>query len=118
MALACSLIAHGMNRNPIGRLRLVGVVEGISFLLLLGIAMPLKYLAEMPMAVSVVGMAHGVLFIAYALCLLSAMMAAEWPLSRGVRLMLAALIPFGPWLVDKRLATDELELDQRLSSKP
>ena len=102
-----------MNRNPIGRLRLVGILEGVSFLLLLGIAMPLKYFAGMPMAVSVVGMAHGVLFVAYALCLLSAMMAAEWPLSRAAKLMGAALIPFGPWLVDKRLREEELEFDQR-----
>ena len=49
-------------KTSLGRLRVVGFWEGISFLVLLGIAMPLKYLAGWPDAVRVVGMAHGVFF--------------------------------------------------------
>ena len=48
-------------------MRLISLVEGVSFLLLLGVAMPLKYLAGIPEVVTVVGAAHGVLFILYAL---------------------------------------------------
>ena len=52
-----------MSSSVIRQLRIIGLIEGVSFLVLLGIAMPLKYLAGMPRAVSAVGMAHGVLFI-------------------------------------------------------
>ncbi|MEL0005162.1 MAG: DUF3817 domain-containing protein, partial [Opitutales bacterium] len=58
-----------MNFNSIYSLRLLGNIEGISYLLLLGIAMPMKYFFGFPMAVKIVGMAHGVLFIAYCLLL-------------------------------------------------
>jgi integral membrane protein len=92
------------------------MVEGLSFLLLLGIAMPLKYMADWPFGVRYIGLAHGVLFIAYGLCLLGAMQEAGWPLSRGAKLMGAALVPFGPMLVDRSLAEDEAELDRRDSA--
>ena len=46
-------------------LRILGNVEGVSYLLLLGVAMPLKYAFGLPLAVKIVGMAHGVLFLAY-----------------------------------------------------
>ena len=48
-----------------GRLRAVGMVEAVSFLLLLGVAMPLKYFAGMPLAVKIAGWIHGLLFIAF-----------------------------------------------------
>ena len=50
-------------KSPLNRLRVVAFWEGVSFLVLLGVAMPLKYLAGWPLAVRVVGMAHGILFI-------------------------------------------------------
>ena len=52
-------------QSPIGRLRIIAFLEGVSFLLLTGIAMPLKYMAGMPMAVKIAGMAHGVFFILF-----------------------------------------------------
>jgi integral membrane protein len=54
-----------MDSRLLKRFRLVATLEGISFLVLLFVAMPLKYFAGMPKAVSVVGMAHGLLFVAY-----------------------------------------------------
>ena len=54
------------------------MVEGVSFLLLLGVAMPLKYMAGMPMAVKVVGWIHGVLFVAFCYALMRAKMAHDW----------------------------------------
>ena len=54
-------------------LRILGNIEGISYLLLLGVAMPMKYYFEIPMAVKIVGMAHGVLFVAYFLLLAACM---------------------------------------------
>ena len=56
--------AVSLRRSSIGRLRAVALAEGISFLVLLGVAMPLKYLADMPLAVRIAGWLHGLLFIA------------------------------------------------------
>ena len=93
--------------TPIRRLRLVGIVEAISFLLLVGIAMPLKYGFDMPMAVKVVGWAHGVLFVAFCVVLYAAMNAHEWSFFKGAKYFIAALIPFGPFLVDKGLKEED-----------
>ena len=93
--------------NPIGRLRLIGMIEGLSYLLLLGVAMPLKYMAGMPEAVSVVGMAHGLLFCVFCLALLQAMMDCEWPLKRAAVLFVAAVLPFGPFVVDGGLKREQ-----------
>jgi integral membrane protein len=96
-----------MLQHPIGRLRLAGLLEGTSFLVLLGVAMPLKYLADLPMAVKVVGWAHGILFMVFCLALLHAKDHADWPLSRAVKLFVAALLPFGPFVVDRGLRAEQ-----------
>ena len=51
--------------STLGRFRLVAIMEGVSFLVLLGIAMPLKYFADMPLAVKYIGWLHGLLFVLY-----------------------------------------------------
>lgn len=89
--------------NPIPLLRSLALVEGSSFLILLFIAMPLKYLAGMPMAVKVAGWAHGVLFVALVAVLLWTMVVARWPMARGALVFIAALLPFGPFLLDARM---------------
>lgn len=90
-------------RSLIGWLRRIGLVEGASFLLLLFVAMPLKYAAGQPMAVRIVGMAHGVLFIAYVAALIRVWAIHEWPLKRVAGCFIAALLPFGPFVIDRRL---------------
>ena len=89
--------------TPVGRLRLVAMIEGVSLLLLLGIAMPLKYWAGMPEAVKFVGWAHGVLFVAFCLLLPYTMWVARWSILKGAMVFIAALVPFGPFLIDGRL---------------
>lgn len=96
-----------MLATPVGRLRLVGLLEGASYLVLLGIAMPLKYLAGMPLAVRVVGMAHGVLFVAFVLALLLAWRARRWGVLRAASLFVACLIPFGTFFVDRGLREEQ-----------
>ena len=59
-----------MLRTSIGRLRAIGLAEAISFLMLLGIAMPLKYFADFPRAVTIAGWLHGVLFMAFFIALM------------------------------------------------
>lgn len=89
--------------TSLGRLRLVGFLEGVSFLLLVGIAMPLKYMADQPVYVRVVGMAHGILFLAYVMAIVQAHLEYGWPLRRSFLLFLASLLPFGPFIADKKL---------------
>jgi integral membrane protein len=86
---------------------LLGAVEGVSFLVLLGIAMPLKYLAGLPQAVRVVGMAHGLLFVLYVGAAVHAAFTLRWPLSRTLLLLGAAVLPGGPFLVDGWLRKQE-----------
>ncbi|MEQ8764021.1 MAG: DUF3817 domain-containing protein [Planctomycetota bacterium] len=100
-----------MLNTPISRLRLIGMIEAVSFLLLLGIAMPLKYAAGLPEAVLVVGWAHGVLFVLFGLALLQVWRVHQWPFARVCLVFGAALVPLGPFLIDKRLrALDPAEV--------
>ncbi len=92
-----------MLTSAVGRVRAAGIVEGISFLILVGIAMPLKYFAGMPGAVKIVGWVHGLLFMAFVVLLLIAHGEKRWPLSFTGLVFVAALVPFGPFLIDRRL---------------
>lgn len=94
---------------PIRRLRQLALLEGVSFLLLLGVAMPLKYFASLPAAVQVVGWAHGVLFVLVVASLLQVWLVARWPLLRVALVFLATLVPFGPFLLDRRLQAFQRE---------
>ncbi|MDM1764073.1 MULTISPECIES: DUF3817 domain-containing protein [unclassified Acinetobacter] len=84
-------------------LRLVGLLEGISFLLLLFIAMPMKYMFDNPILVKYVGMGHGVLFILFLLVLF--IVCEKEKLSLKVFLMglVASILPFGPFVFDHKL---------------
>ena len=94
-------------QSPIGRVRLLGRIEGVSFLLLMGIAMPLKYLAGQPLAVKFCGWAHGLLFIVLCMAIFQAWSGGALSLRRSLLAFLAALVPFGPFIIDARLAEDE-----------
>lgn len=81
----------------------IGRLEGASFLLLLGVAMPLKYLAGQPLAVRVLGMAHGVLFLLFLAALWRAADAHGWPRRHVVLGVIASLVPFGTFWFERRL---------------
>ena len=96
-----------MLRTSIGRLRAIGFIEGVSFLLLLGVAMPLKYFAGMPQAVTAAGWLHGILFISFCIALTQAHQDANWSPWRSGTVLIAALLPFGPFAIDKKLRREE-----------
>jgi len=81
----------------------LALTEGASFLLLLLIAMPLKYAAGRPQMVEILGMAHGALFVAYAIAILFLWSKEKWPFSRAFFAGVAAVIPAGPWLLHKKI---------------
>ena len=96
-----------MLTTTIGRLRAAGMVEAVSFLLLLGVAMPLKYFAGMPLAVKIAGWIHGLLFLAFGACLLVAHGERRWSMSWTATVFVAALLPFGPFVIDRRLKNQQ-----------
>ena len=91
-------------KSPIGRLRAVALAEGVSFLVLLGIAMPLNHLAGMPLAVRIAGWIHGILFIAVCFILSRTASELSWARRQVITVVVAALLPFGPFVIDRRLS--------------
>ena len=89
--------------SPVDRLRLASGLDGLSYLILIGIAMPLKYLAVEPLAVRIVGMAHGVLFLALCACLLEVLLRKKLTFGWCVIVFLCALFPFAPFILDRKL---------------
>jgi len=102
--------------TPLGRLRVIGTIEAISFLVLLLIAMPLKYLAGKPDAVFVVGMAHGVLWMLYLLAVAEVTWRKHWPSPLALpswwrwqptpwisAALVASVLPAGPFWLEARL---------------
>jgi integral membrane protein len=92
-----------MLTTPLGRLRIIGFLEGISFLLLLGVGMPLKYMADMPTPNFYIGMIHGVLFILYCAAVFIVRDTHDWKIGKTAWALIAALLPFGPFVADARL---------------
>jgi integral membrane protein len=89
--------------SSLGRLRLVSILEGLSLLVLLGVAMPLKYLAGQPLAVRWVGMAHGLLFVAYVVLLVLNAVELRWPLRKAALGLLLSVVPFGAFYAERHL---------------
>ena len=83
--------------------RIVALAEGISFLILLGIAMPLKYAFDLPQAVQIVGMLHGVLFVSFILLAWAAMAAMEKSYLWLLKAFALSIIPFGTFVLDRDL---------------
>jgi integral membrane protein len=96
-----------MLQTSIGRLRAIGLAEAISFLILLGIAMPLKYFADLPRAVTIAGWLHGVLFMTFFVALMQTRETMKWGTRRVGMVLLAALLPFGPFVIDSSLKKED-----------
>ena len=88
------------------RFRFVAKWEGYSYLALLGIAMPLKYFANLPLAVTLVGSAHGFLFVAMGILALDVKQEAKHPFSWLITAFIASIIPFGTFYWDKKWAEE------------
>ena len=93
--------------KSVSLLRKVALAEAVSYLILLGIAMPLKYLFHQPMAVKITGMLHGVLFVIFCIALLRVFLEAKWPFGRCVLIFIASFIPLVPFFLDRNIAAWE-----------
>jgi len=94
-----------MAANPtlLRRLRFLSLTEGTSTLVLFGVAMPLKYVWDMPLAVRIAGSVHGFLFVSLVLFAWISMKKVPISQKTAFALMVAAVFPFGPFVVDRRL---------------
>lgn len=92
------------------RFRKISILEGLSFLLLLFIAMPLKYVLDMPLAVKYVGWAHGVLFMLYIYVIFPTAKRLDWNFAKTSLGLISAVLPFGPFIFDRNLKKQEKEL--------
>ncbi len=89
------------------RFRMVGIAEGISFLILLLIAMPIKYLLKIPEPVKFVGWLHGALFITYLYLIIEVAIIFKKNIGWCMIAFIAAFVPFGTFITDKKLRKEE-----------
>lgn len=89
--------------SAVGRLRAVSALEGLSYALLVFVAMPLKYGMGEPGMVRLMGMAHGVLFVAFSVALVAAWRARGWAATRTAGLMAWSLVPLGAVWIERSL---------------
>lgn len=88
-------------------LRLIGFLEGLSFLVLLFIAMPAKYILDIPILVKYVGMGHGLLFVLFLVILFIVCERKKWSIKIFIYGLIAAVLPFGPFVFDSKLKKHE-----------
>jgi integral membrane protein len=84
-------------------LRIVGFFRRLVFLLLLFIAMPMKYIWDNPLWVKYVGMGHGLLFILFIVVLLVVCQRMKWSIHMFILGLIASILPFGPFVFDHKL---------------
>jgi integral membrane protein len=104
-------------RTALGRLRLIGFAEGVSWILLLG-AMAYRYFTGVHTGVRVTGSIHGGLFLLYCGAVVNAWVVRKWPFGRAVVAGLVALPPFATFVFDRSLKReqDETERDQPVAT--
>lgn len=90
--------------TKVGRLRLIGFLEGISLLVLIGIAVPMKYASDDPSLVKLMGPIHGFFFVIFVINALSVGIEYKWKFSQITwKVLLACMIPFGTFYIDYRI---------------
>lgn len=89
--------------SELGVFRLITFLEGTSYLVLLCVAMPLKYVFALPMAVRIAGSIHGLLFVSFILTLYQARTDRRWSIKLTLQLLVVSLIPGSLFWLDKRI---------------
>jgi integral membrane protein len=100
--------------TKIGRLRLIGMLEGTSLLVLIGIAVPLKHVLDEPLLVRIMGPVHGLLFLMFVINTLSVGIDYRWKFSTTTwKVLVACLVPFGTFYIDRRILSKIPPYEQR-----
>jgi integral membrane protein len=91
-------------KTKIGRLRILGLLEGVSLLLLVFIAVPVKYATNDPTFTKLLGPIHGALFLLFILNTLSVGVEQKWEFSKTTwKVIVACFIPFGTFYIDRKI---------------
>jgi integral membrane protein len=96
-----------MINNSVKNFGFVNSAEGYSYLLLLFVAMPLKYILGFAIAVKIAGMLHGILFILFCFLLYKAWQEKKWSQKENIIFFIASLIPFGTFYTKNRIKSYE-----------
>jgi integral membrane protein len=99
--------------NPVSTLRTIGLVEAVSYVLLVGVAMPMKYFLDMPLAVRVLGGLHGFLFVLFCWALLLVITKAGWSIGRAALVFAASLVPLATFGIDEKMKQWALDYQNR-----
>lgn len=94
-------------KTSLGRLRIIAFAEGISYLILLFVAMPLKYILGQPSAVKNFGAVHGLLFVLYILYVFLCKIEYRWTFKKTLILLGISIVPFGNFYADKHFLQAE-----------
>ena len=97
--------------------RIVALLEGVSYVLLLGVAMPLKYWGDLPVAVRIVGSLHGLLFVAYAVCAGLLLLRGQWNFARASAAMGVSLVPFATFFFDRSIRDELAALEEAVEKR-
>ena len=108
------MLLKNIHNDLIGNFRIIGFIEGISYLVLLFIAMPMKYMMGIAIATKIVGMAHGLLFIIFLVVLMQAAQKHNFSMKDSIIFFVASLIPFGTFYTDKRLNKLEDQINTKV----
>lgn len=100
-----------MLSDVLGRFRVISAIEGLSYLILVFIAMPIKYLGDNPIYVKFFGMAHGVLFIIFMISLLEVKTRNKWDTGFVFQIFVLSLIPFGAFIIENRVKPKEATIE-------
>lgn len=98
-----------MKNENVVKFGLINTIEGYSYLALVFIAMPLKYIFGIALAVKIVGMIHGILFVLFCLYLIKAWQESKWSFRENMIFFIASLIPFGTFFTKTKIKTYELK---------
>jgi integral membrane protein len=90
-------------------LRVISYLEGISYILLLFIAVPIKYYANDPSLVKLLGMPHGLLFVAFVILSLVNSKKYNWSFIKTIVVLISSIIPFGTFYVDYKYFKSSIE---------
>lgn len=99
-------------KTNIGRLRLLGYIEGISLLLLIGVAVPLKYYLHSPHITRIPGSIHGALFLLFIFNTISVAIEYNWKAELIFKVIIACVIPFGTFYIDHKILKNIQPVDQ------
>jgi len=93
-------------------LHIMGILDGISLLVLLGLAMPLKYFADLPIAVRITGSIHGAIFVTYCVAILIVQLKIRWKFRYSLISGAIAFIPFGNFVFDRFIKQYDRDLQK------